>query len=270
MSPSIWEKEGESGLLDNFEFTVTKSWFGTHEKYQGGQVVLLQWEGVTDSLDYPINNVWYSFGTGWISKDGGLTIEHESGNPEKFFQKNSQYNRIIRRCVDDFGLKDLMEDRGDPFHADIWVGLKFLMVAEEQQQIKNRETGQMESPRPKVMPAKFLGVVESNGTGAKAATAKATTTATTSTATGSETPKEKMERLRAEKAAVAASAGAGGELTLRDQVIEALKGHLDDFEAAQTAALAVDGVMENDDLITELMDEEGLFKTVRDEVGAAA
>jgi hypothetical protein len=258
---SIWDKEGESGLIDNFEFSITKSWFATNEKYQNGTALLLHWEGTTDQLDFPIQNVWYSFGSGWVSKDGGESIVHESGNPDKFFQKNSQYNKIIQRCTGEFGLKELFEERGaDPFHADMWVGLKFLMVSEEQEKIRDKETGEDKTPRPKLFPAAYLGLVEETPKGKKAAAPKAA---------AKETGPEKIARLKAEKAAKEAGDSGDGEVTLRDQVKAILLAE-DDFEVAQTAALALDGVMDDDDLVMELMDEEGLFTAVREEVAANA
>lgn len=249
MSGSIWEKEGESGLLDNFEFTVTNAFFAPHEKYMNGEVTLLNWEGTTDSLDVPLMHVWYSLGGGWESKDGGLTIVHDSGNADKYFNKSSQIYKIISRCRDDFKITAILEKRGDPFHAATWNSLKFRMQNETQPGIRGAEG------KDKTMPVEYLGEVGSAGTNGSSAPQAAASGA------GVETPQAKMARLKAEKAAAANGADTT-PATLRDQVVAILTAN-DDFDTAQAACLELDGIMDDDDLVQGLMDADGLFAEVK-------
>jgi hypothetical protein len=260
MAPSAWDQEGEAGVLDNFAFTITKAWFGSHEKYNDGNSLLLQWEGTTDDLNTPITTVWFSIGSGWVSKDGGKSIVHESGSTEKFFVKTTQYYRIIRRCLDEFKIGALLEADGrSPFIAGSWEGFSFQMKAEEQEAIRNRslpEGEQMQKPRDKTMPFKFLGF--SGGSVSTAGASASASSSASAPAASGETPQEKVARLRAEKAAKASGAPA----SLKDQVIDIFK-TAESFEAGQEAAFALDGVMADDDLLTSIMEEDGLWAEVQ-------
>jgi hypothetical protein len=246
MADSKWDKEGESGLLDNYLLTITRSWFGTSDKYMNGERLLLNWEGTTDQLDFPTQHVWYSVGAGWVTEDGGESCVHESG-PEKYFQKTSQYMKIITRCRENEGgafdgIMDILRE-GDPMIASTWEGLTFRMVAEEQPAIKG------EPVKPKVMPVGY----EPDGAAAAPKAAVKPIVA----GTKGETAAQKLIRERkAAKAAAEAGDADGG--SLKDQVVSLLKTH-DDFEVGQAAALELPGVMDDDDLIASLMDEEGLW-----------
>lgn len=228
----------ETGLLDDFDFTIERAWFAVDSRYNNGETVLLQWEGKTDDADTPETHVWFPLGKGWSSEDGGKTIVHDSGKPDKYFVKTSLMAKLIARVVDDFGLGDLLETRGDPFTASVWPGLTFHMKSET----IDFGGGGIEA-RPKVFPQKFVGVVDEAGTKPKAAAKPAAKSGGASAL---------LAAAAAKKAAASAA-----PLSLTDQVKAAMAPHKanDDFASAQQAALELPGVAEDEEIINRLLDD---------------
>lgn len=247
-----WDTPGEAGLLDNYEFTITQAHFAPDASYADGNVTILQLEGQTDDADTPEHHLWYPTGKGWHSEDGGKSIIHDSGKADKFFVKTSLMYRLINRCVEDFGLLDLLKLRGGPLESKVWIGLKFQIKREE------IEFGGNFTPINKEMPVAFLGVVAGPGAdGAAAAPAAAPVAqAPVAAAPAAKTPAQ----ILADKAAAAAAPAATG--TVRDQVI-ALALSIDDPQAFQDAALQVEGIGEDDDLIGELVDSAAFIAAAR-------
>ena len=219
----------ETGLLDDFDFTITEARFAFDAKYNNGETMMLQLEGTTDNVDVPTTHLWFNTGKGWVSKDGGQSIVHESGKADKYFNRGSLIARLITRCIDDFNIGDLLNERGEPTQAKVWVGLKFHINNE----VIDYGTG-IEA-RPKAMPTAFIGVV-----------GDAPVTAT-------ETPAQKIARAKAAK-------GSGGDL--KSKVMTTLQQH-DTFEAGQAAALEIDGVTDDDELLNGLMSDDGLWAESR-------
>jgi hypothetical protein len=236
----------ETGLLDDFDFTVTSAKFAPDARYQNGEALLLQLEGTTDSLDVPETHVWFSVGKGWVSKDGGRTTVHESGKPDKRYNGNSQIARLITRCLNDFNIGDVLDARGNMYLADTWVGLRFHMKSEIM------DYGSGIDPKSKVMPVAYLGTVEEGAAGAP--------TAAATPAPAGETGAEKIARLKAEREALA-NRDESGDVPLKDRVLEVLRKH-DNFAAAQSEALDLDGVTDDDEIINGLMDESGFWAEV--------
>jgi hypothetical protein len=253
MSPQTagWDTPLESGLLDNFDGTIIRSWFATDDKYQGGNQMLIHWEIKTDDIDQPVIEKYYSVGKGWVSKDGGQTVEHESGNTSKNFQGSSMYGRILVRCRDDFGMKDLMIERGLPFVAAIWNGLSFHFQTEELQ------FGSGLDARSAIMPNRFLGVGAVNGS----AGAAPGTPATAPAATGLSAAEQLRQSRANQQAAAVANAG---EDELLSQVKSLAKAH-DSFTSFQDAALGLDGVDAREDIVSGLIEESGIYAQARAE-----
>lgn len=229
---SAWSTTFENGLLDDFNFTVGTSTFTTDARYNNGDTTLLVWEGKTDDPDQPEHRLQFPLGKGWSSQDGGITISHDSGKTGKYFVKGSMISRLVERCVNDFGIGDLLEKRGDPFHSSVWEGLTFHVKYE------TIDYGPGIESKPKLMPNQFIGeatpaAATSNGSGGGAAA---------------------LAKARAKKAAPTTS--------LRDQALEAMRAHAGDFGSAQEAAFQVPGVAEDEKLVDELLAEDGLFSEV--------
>jgi hypothetical protein len=237
-----WSTELELGVLDNYDFTITKAYFAPDQGYADGDVLLLQLYGKTNDPEYPETHIWLPLGKGWKSTDGGKTARHQSGDETRFFTKSSLIGTWIKRMIVDFGMEPVLEESGrdDPRVAASWVGLKFRI---------KRETVTYEgldSSGPKSMPVAFLGIVDSPSASATVAPV------TAAGSTAGETPEQKIARIRAQ---TQAKAGNGTASSLRDQVIAALKSEAD-AKAAESKALAIPGVVEDDMLLALVMDPD--------------
>lgn len=224
-----WSTEFETGLIDDFDFTITNAFFAPDAKYNNGDTLLLQWEGSTDNPDLPTTHCWFPLGKGWASTDGGKSIAHDSGK-DRYFNKNSLMAKLITRCVDDFGLQDLLAERGGPFEAVVWNGLTFHM--------KNVpvEFGKGLDPTTKLMPVAFIG--------AAGAASAAPSNGTVSQSNGN-------------------GNGSTASDAVRNKVVAIFK-TAPDFATAQDKVLSsVEGVTDDDALLNSIMDESGLWAEVR-------
>jgi hypothetical protein len=235
-----WDAEPETGLLDNYDFTITGARFAPDQTYADGTVTLLQLEGTTSEPDIPTTSIWIPCGKGWQSVDGGKTLVHESTDPDRMFVKSSILYAWVHRMIHEFGMKDALEATGrdDPCRATSWVGLKFHIKRET----LNYEG--LDSSGPKSLPSQFLGIV---GEGSVASAP-----APTASAQATETPQEKIARVKAE---MAAKANGAGTPSLRDQVVAILKSETDPVQA-ENKALNLDGVASDDALLMAVMDHD--------------
>lgn len=117
--------ELESGLPDDFDAMITRSWFGYKEEYQKGQVPLLLLDLEGEEIE-PVN-VAFSIGADWKITDSGHRVEHPKG--KKRFVMTSMIGRLIDRVVNQMGIE--LWERGFPTEADIWTGLAFHWKREE-------------------------------------------------------------------------------------------------------------------------------------------
>ena len=211
--------ETETGLLDEYQGTVTRAWFATDARYNDGNTVMLHLEIATNDQEFPEVTEKFPCGSGWDSRDGGETIEHEAGKQK--FNKNSIYGKIVDRVTKPDGvLHDAfttIKGRGRPTKAGIWEGLTFQFKREE------FNYGGDIGTRSRVMPVKFLGENAQASTGAdnvKAETA----------------PSSDIDPVVAAKLRKAASE-AGSQQEFVD------------------AAMAIDGVVGDDDLLAQIVDD---------------
>lgn len=236
---SVWDSPTEESVFGPetpFEGVVKEAKFYTDPRYRDGEVVLMGWTLETDSTDPDFEefDVSYSCGNGWETNDNGKTAEHVN-NKDKF-NSQSAYGLVLQRVVgknpelkDEFkGLVDILAERGDPREAKIWEGLRFRF------DVESREYNFQDGPRTvsRIMPVEFLGV-EDDG----------------------------------KKKAPAKKKSGGGKKkakSLRDQVVEAAK-NADDHEDFMAAAFAIEGVTDDDDLVDEISDEDGIWAEVHGE-----
>lgn len=145
--------ETESGLLEQYVGTITRSWFATDARYNDGNTMMLHWEIATNDPDIPEVTEKFPIGGGWDSSDGGATVVHEKGKQK--FNNSSIYGKIVKRVNDGDGvLHDVLpvlKQRGRPTQANIWDGLTFEFKREE------FDYGGEIGKKARVMPVKFLG-----------------------------------------------------------------------------------------------------------------
>ena len=117
--------ELESGLPDDFDAMITRSWFGFKEEYQKGQIPLLLLD--LEGAEIEPQNVAFSIGKDWKIAEGGNRVEHPKG--KKRFVATSMIGYLIDRVVNKIGIE--LWERGFPTEADIWSGLAFHWMREE-------------------------------------------------------------------------------------------------------------------------------------------
>jgi hypothetical protein len=115
--------ETVSGLADDFDFYITRAYFGFRKEYLDGNVALLIWEG--ESPDEDVTSVIWPLGKGWEVTNRGASVQHPR---RRNFVSTSMMGRLIDRVVKE--LKVDMRSRGKPTDAEPWVGLGFHMKRE--------------------------------------------------------------------------------------------------------------------------------------------
>ena len=227
---STWETE--TGLPDDFEFTVTDAAFLKSAEFKNGEILFLNLTGDTDELGE--HEIRVACGPGWESLDGGKTARHESGNPKKGFNANTHMGLWIDRCVKELDLGSTLGPRGEATDAKVWVGLKFHMK-QKQFGFKNNQTGEDVS-YSRLLPEAFLG--DGSGAGASKPAAKA------------------------EKAATNGSSNGAAGKVLMAKLTALAKKH-DTHEEFVDAAMQLDGVTDDDEILNRVIDESALYASAR-------
>jgi len=116
---SSWETE--SGLLDDYDFVVSKAWFGEDEESDNndGRIFLFLRGTATDSDGEEIEDhrERYSTGKNWEPVDDGAEVENAAGKSR--FNRNAGLGRFIDALV---SLGDdearFLSNRGEAYEAD--------------------------------------------------------------------------------------------------------------------------------------------------------
>lgn len=139
-----WTEEGGS-LPSDMVVTVTKSRFGTDDKYAGGDALVLKWNCEVESCDVDLEDpedyvIFFSCGKDWDTEDGGKTAYHDKRKgfvgPGKDGKGGSAVGRLVDKCTLDLDMADLLQERagvvgqGAQLHAKIWEGLKLHLKRE--------------------------------------------------------------------------------------------------------------------------------------------
>lgn len=224
--------ESGSGLPDTITMTVTESYFARDPNYNQGQTLCLIMKGEVEEalangeaieVDLEENPILFPCGQGWDSFDNGETAEHERGR--KGFTDRSGVGMLVDRACETLGIEDELAARGDSMlESKIWKGLKFVFEREEINYGINKQTGQ-EMKASRMLPTKFLG-----GDGAKAAPKAEAANETTGSVDLSAIDAKVLAKLK-----VAAK-------------------QADNEGAFADAAIEVDGVAEDDNLMAAVAD----------------
>lgn len=253
------EWAGESGFKDNFDGLITDAFFTKDQKYNNGETLILDMKILADDGE-EVEQI-YPCGAEWDSYDNGETAEHPKdteGRP-KSFNHNSAVFGLMQHAFE-AGAEDELRKRGRPRKAAIWKGLKFhWMVESKKMTIRDRQTGEpREITTTRTYPDKFLGVFDVDGSTAQSGAAStpgssspAPPAATTPTPPASSPP--------------ASSSNGAFDLSGHDAaMIAKLKIHAKSkpYSEFLDAALAVDGVTTNDDLLA-LLGEESFYQQLK-------
>lgn len=164
---SSWDLVESTGLLDDADIEITGAEFGYDAGYANGEQLILILSGTSNQEGWEEFTQFFSIGKGWETHDNGATVVGKDG-----FNKNSQYGHWIQGAIDS-GAGEVLQSRGYPDKAGIWVGLKFHV---------NRtpvDYGGEIGSKPVLKPTAFLG--ESGKAEAPAAAPAADTGASTAT-----------------------------------------------------------------------------------------
>lgn len=218
----MWESYLDEGSFE-YTGTIVDAYFGVNPEYNADTVrITLKLEDL-DGID---RDDWTEgYNVGKVEKfdvvDGGATLEPVT--PKTKPNTRSGYGEFIRKLGEILPseVKAELEQRGNPFQAHIYKGLR-LRFASQEKSFKNQadETVTYNVRMP----------VEYAGQGEVAAAAEASTNGNT-------------EALRNTLETLARAASS------HDQFVE--------------RALQVKGVTDHDDLLTEIVDEAGLYATAR-------
>ena len=243
---TVNEWETESGLPDDFDGIITEAWFGPlYSKDQsvvldndGNPTVNLHWKMASPDIDLGEQSIAWSIGSGWTPDDKGAGVTHSNPNKVKF-NNNSILGRALDRLRVD--LKVDMRPFGSPRQAATYVGLAFHLKREKIEFVGGAERG----IRPSIehlMPVVFLGK-DVDLSASKAA--------------GGSAP-----------AAVAPAANAGespnGTTDAMSSKLVTLAKAMDE-DAFQQAALKVDGVNDDPELLNSILESgpTGYWATAR-------
>lgn len=145
----------ETGLIDDFDATVTSAFFTTDAAYNDGETLLLKLECETDNPETPETILQYSTGNGWEAADNGKKAVREDGKRRRFNQQSGIW-KLVEAAMN-AGAGDALRSRGTPMEASMWVGLKF--------HIKRVEMGEGQYKTTRPLPVSFLGVVGEGANG---------------------------------------------------------------------------------------------------------
>lgn len=156
----------ETGLIDDFDATVTSAFFTTDAAYNDGETLLLKLECETDNPEAPETVLQYSCGAGWEAADNGKKAVREDGKRRRFNQQSGIW-KLVEAAMN-AGAGDALRTRGTPMEASMWVGLKF--------HIKRVEMGEGQYKTTRPMPVQFLGEAGEGSKGSQAGPSPATAT----------------------------------------------------------------------------------------------
>jgi hypothetical protein len=156
------EFDGDPGIKDDYDGTITAATF------EQGQYNNWQLRLHIDADDGEGVDLVFSVGgadKGWVSVDGGLTIE---GGPKKGFSQNSAVQKMIAHVMKTDASTELLRrsaeyyDKRGPNHSQIWVGLRFHFDVEKETRNRlNAETREWEPVEGNVTKLNaYLGVIE--------------------------------------------------------------------------------------------------------------
>ena len=159
------EFTGDSGLKDDYDGVIVESEFEQSER-GNWQLHIKVAADDGDEVEYR-----YSVGgkdKGWTSYDGGETIQ--GATPKSKFHDNSGYQQFIYKVMDTEAADELRErsaslyERRGPFHAALWMGLRFHWDVVTEKGRRANEAGDWEERDVQVSrPTKFLGVTSLEG-----------------------------------------------------------------------------------------------------------
>lgn len=222
-----WGKEVKGGF-DRYEATVDGAEFITSEDYQNGEVPLLELHlGNLVTDDGHTQDEWslsFSVGNGWEIVDNGRGVQYAK-DPSRTHSSRSKHGLLVNRIIDEGDLQGALEvltERGAPNEADVFEGLRF--VWERDSFDYGGDIGDVEV----VLPVEFVGVDDGS----------------------------------ADRSNAASNGDGGADRKKVEAKLKALAKKAADHDEFQDAALEIDEVLNDDDLLDDVVDPDGFYARV--------
>lgn len=155
--------ETETGLLDDFDHTVTEAWYGTDDGYMNGTRLLLNLRGPASEngeVVDPEYKLMFSCGDGWEAINGGAGAEHVGGKTK--FNANSAIGRVINALKSNTPeVFDALQKKGDALESQVWENLNLHWKRMKVSEFKNADGELVEVVMP--IPVKAVGAVGTVG-----------------------------------------------------------------------------------------------------------
>jgi hypothetical protein len=237
---SSWETE-QGGVLEEFTGTIVDAKFSYADSYMNGQQLLMMLEMEVEGEQDPERRermLMYSVGSGWDAAEGGAAAINERGTAK--FRRSSMYGRLIEFARNTPELLEELERRGDPTKAKVWEGLRFHMAPQK------IEFGPGIAAQEKLLPVEYLGVAgnkteRANKEAEKQEAAVTSTSAESSTTNGSSAPNRKALEVKLKMLAKKSAT----------------------HEEFVDAAVEMDGVTDDEELLGRVVDADGIFAEAR-------
>lgn len=125
--------ELSSGLIEDFDGTITDAYYGFDAGYNNGATCLLKLTVKPDDpnlFEEGETVLMYPAGEKFEPADNGASVVHESGK-QKNFHKNSGVGLLIGSVGELDGGIDLLKSKGEAWDAAIWNGLHVSFYGKE-------------------------------------------------------------------------------------------------------------------------------------------
>lgn len=124
MPTDAWDLS--SGLVDDFDGTVTDAWFTFDDSYNNGETCVLKLVVRADKpgtfTDDNTTTLIFPLGKGWEPTDKGAHVQHESGKQQNFHRSSGM--GLLINSAREIGLVDKWRNEGvTPFDSAIWSGI---------------------------------------------------------------------------------------------------------------------------------------------------
>jgi hypothetical protein len=134
----------ESGLLDDYDFAVKETWFGTDDEAENADdriFLFLRGEAYEDGeLVDDEHRERYSTGKNWEVVEDGAEVENATGKNR--FNQNAGVGRLINTLVQDGAVAKALAKKGEAYEAATFNGLNMHMERKTVSKWTDNDTGE--------------------------------------------------------------------------------------------------------------------------------
>lgn len=248
--PKFNPYEGTAGLIDDVDVTISSAEFTYDPEYNDGNSLIARLEATVDGTDDE-QIFKLSTGSGWEPDEKGARARREDGTDLEAaleagkkvgFNKQCAYQRFLMSAVG-AGAGDALLERGQPWEAGIWTGLRFHVERVGYKTVDGEDKDRLE-------PTAYLGTTEEKPA------AKSSGSRSRTKAESKAEPKEEA------KAAPAKAESSNGDIPVKTRMaLKKLAKECDSHDEFVEQTFASIDSADEEPLLSIVMDEseEGLF-----------